>query len=285
MNPVVAVIAPGMMGAAVGGRLVENGLKVLTSLKGRSAETAGARQGHRHGRRQRRGDRRDRFHPVDPAAGRRGRAGAALRAGAHRQQQQAGVRRLQRGEPADRRARRRRRRADRLALRRCRHHRLAAQDRAMPVRASTPPARTRRASPRSSNTASTCACSTGPPDRGLGDEDVLCRHHQGHAGARRRDDARGDPRRHGRCAVRRAVSRASRRCWPGSSAASRSCRRRPIAGSRRCTRSPISSARTRPATSSIVGAAHFYEQIARDFEGDKKEVAALEAFLNKGAGT
>jgi L-threonate 2-dehydrogenase len=39
MNPVVAVIAPGMMGAAVGGRLVENGLKVLTSLAGRSAET------------------------------------------------------------------------------------------------------------------------------------------------------------------------------------------------------------------------------------------------------
>ena len=37
MNPVVAVIAPGMMGAAVGGRLVENGLKVLTSLTGRSA--------------------------------------------------------------------------------------------------------------------------------------------------------------------------------------------------------------------------------------------------------
>jgi 3-hydroxyisobutyrate dehydrogenase-like beta-hydroxyacid dehydrogenase len=40
MNPVVAVIAPGMMGAAVGGRLAENGLKVLTSLKGRSTETA-----------------------------------------------------------------------------------------------------------------------------------------------------------------------------------------------------------------------------------------------------
>jgi putative dehydrogenase len=39
MNPVVAVIAPGMMGAAVAGRLVENGLKVLTSLTGRSAET------------------------------------------------------------------------------------------------------------------------------------------------------------------------------------------------------------------------------------------------------
>ena len=40
MNPVVAVIAPGMMGAAVGRRLHDNGLKVLTSLKGRSAETA-----------------------------------------------------------------------------------------------------------------------------------------------------------------------------------------------------------------------------------------------------
>jgi 3-hydroxyisobutyrate dehydrogenase-like beta-hydroxyacid dehydrogenase len=32
-----------------------------------------------------------------------------------------------------------------------------------------------------------------------------------------------------------------------------------------------------------VGAAHFYEQIAQDFEGDKQQVSALEAFLNKGA--
>jgi putative dehydrogenase len=39
MTPVVAVIAPGMMGAAVGKRLVDNGLKVLTSLTGRSADT------------------------------------------------------------------------------------------------------------------------------------------------------------------------------------------------------------------------------------------------------
>jgi L-threonate 2-dehydrogenase len=39
MTPVVAVIAPGMMGAAVGKRLVDHGLKVLTSLKGRSRET------------------------------------------------------------------------------------------------------------------------------------------------------------------------------------------------------------------------------------------------------
>ncbi len=39
MTPVVAVIAPGMMGSAVGRRLTENGLRVLTSLAGRSAET------------------------------------------------------------------------------------------------------------------------------------------------------------------------------------------------------------------------------------------------------
>jgi putative dehydrogenase len=39
MNPVVAVVAPGMMGAAVGGRLAAHGLKVLTSLTGRSDET------------------------------------------------------------------------------------------------------------------------------------------------------------------------------------------------------------------------------------------------------
>ncbi len=40
MTPVVAVIAPGMMGAGVGKRLADNGVKVLTSLEGRSAETA-----------------------------------------------------------------------------------------------------------------------------------------------------------------------------------------------------------------------------------------------------
>jgi L-threonate 2-dehydrogenase len=40
MTPVVAVIAPGMMGAGIGKRLADNGLKVLTSLKGRSQETA-----------------------------------------------------------------------------------------------------------------------------------------------------------------------------------------------------------------------------------------------------
>src|SRR4051794_36414006 len=40
MKPVVAIIAPGNMGAAVGRRLVEHGAAVLTSLAGRSAASA-----------------------------------------------------------------------------------------------------------------------------------------------------------------------------------------------------------------------------------------------------
>ena len=39
MTPVVAIVAPGAMGAAVGKRLTDNGLKVLTSLDGRSPAT------------------------------------------------------------------------------------------------------------------------------------------------------------------------------------------------------------------------------------------------------
>jgi L-threonate 2-dehydrogenase len=46
MNPVVAVIASGMMGAAVAGRLVENGLKVLTSLTGRGPDTVARAKKH-----------------------------------------------------------------------------------------------------------------------------------------------------------------------------------------------------------------------------------------------
>jgi putative dehydrogenase len=39
MQPIVSVIAPGMMGSAVGQRLVENGIEVRTLLAGRSADT------------------------------------------------------------------------------------------------------------------------------------------------------------------------------------------------------------------------------------------------------
>jgi putative dehydrogenase len=40
MNPTVAVVAQGAMGSGVGGRLVERGLRVVTSLAGRSQDSA-----------------------------------------------------------------------------------------------------------------------------------------------------------------------------------------------------------------------------------------------------
>lgn len=40
MNPTIAIVAQGAMGAGVGGRLVERGLRVITSLAGRSESSA-----------------------------------------------------------------------------------------------------------------------------------------------------------------------------------------------------------------------------------------------------
>ena len=41
MQPIVAVIAPGMMGSGVGGRLAQNGIEVRTALGGRSEASVG----------------------------------------------------------------------------------------------------------------------------------------------------------------------------------------------------------------------------------------------------
>ena len=100
MTSLVAVIAPGNMGAPVGGRLVAHGLKVLTSLKGRSAEfeARSKKSGLAPASDDR--DRVGRFLPLDRAAGRRALAGAAVRAGADREQPQAGIRGMQRDQPA-----------------------------------------------------------------------------------------------------------------------------------------------------------------------------------------
>jgi len=57
MSPVVAVIAPGMMGSAVGKRLVERGVKVTTVLDGRKQRDGGAGPRLRHGAGERRGSR------------------------------------------------------------------------------------------------------------------------------------------------------------------------------------------------------------------------------------
>ena len=40
MNPTVAIVAQGAMGAGVGARLAERGLRVITSLAGRSEASA-----------------------------------------------------------------------------------------------------------------------------------------------------------------------------------------------------------------------------------------------------
>ena len=46
MAPVVSIIAPGNMGAAVGGRLTAHGVKVLTSISGRSAASRARAAAH-----------------------------------------------------------------------------------------------------------------------------------------------------------------------------------------------------------------------------------------------
>ena len=64
----------------------------------------------------------------------------------------------------------------------------------------------------------------------------------------------------------------------------RGCIRRRIAGWPRWRRSPSSSARTRPRAQFYQAAARLYERIAADFEGERKETAALDAFC-KSQGT
>ena len=201
-----------------------------------------------------------------------------------REQRQAGVRRVQRGEPADGRAHRRRDRADRLALCRCRHHRR-------------PPPKTGDAGPRlyaSGAHAPRFATLkqfgldvrvlSGPADRGLGAEDVLCRHDQGHAGAQRRHAARGDARRHRRRADRASckASQPQLLAWlkelsGGDAAEGLSLGRRDARDRRFRRRGPgratssMSAPRTSTSRSRAISTA------------DKKDVAALEAFFKKAA--
>ena len=126
MQPIVAVIAPGMMGSAVGGRLAQNGVEVRTSLDGRSAATiARAKAAGMIGVAGRR-DRRRRHHPVDPAARRGAGTGGATRPRPARRGEKADLRRLQRAGSRHRAAHRPRHRGNRRHLRRWRHHRRPA---------------------------------------------------------------------------------------------------------------------------------------------------------------
>ena len=177
MQPVVAVIAPGMMGSGVGKRLVENGIEVRTSLAGRSdatvarAKAAGmvgvsdeqiAAVGH---------------HSVHSAARRCAGSGGAAGARPARRGEEAGLCRLQRARPGDGGADRARGAGDRRDVRRWRHRRRTAQNRLQPQdlsfrRRRGPCGRADEVRPGDADPART-------DRRGLGDEDVLCRHHQG----------------------------------------------------------------------------------------------------------
>ena len=202
MNPVVAVIAPGMMGAAVGGRLAAHGLKVLTSLTGRSAETVA-------------------------------RAKAAGLSAASDEEIAASdfilsilppgdaVALAQRFAPALTASNAKPVFVDCNAISPPTAERVAAVvgPTGSPfvdagIIGSPPPPKEGKG-PRFYASGAHAATFRGtqefrprraravrPADRSLGDEDVLRRNHQGHAGARRRDDAGGDTRRLRRCVVR-----------------------------------------------------------------------------------
>ena len=190
MQPIVAVIAPGMMGSAVGQRLVENGIEVRTALAGRSEATVARAKaagmvgvsdeqiaGIRH-------------HPVDPAARRRAGPGGAAGTRAACRGEEADLRRLQRARSGDGAAHRARGAGDRRHLRRWRHRRWSAEGglqrpEDLPVR------RSGAARRRADEVRPGDAHPARPDRRGLGDEDVVCRHHQGLHRARRRDDAGG----------------------------------------------------------------------------------------------
>src|SRR5215208_5059501 len=191
MNPVVAVIAPGMMGAAVGGRLVERGLKVLTSLKGRSADSATRA---RHAGLTDAGD--DEIAAADfilsivppseavPLASRMAPALAASNS------KPIYVDCNAISPPT----------VDRVAAvttsTGCSFVGLGLRWRPDDAGVAFHDAeRVRTGRPRAGRAA----------ERGLGVENVLRRHHQGNAGTRRRHDTGGGPRRLGRCTVRRTA--------------------------------------------------------------------------------
>ena len=149
MNPTVAVVAQGAMGAGVGGRLVERGLAGGHVARRPQRGQRQAGQGRRHGRGVRPGAGARRLFPLDPAAERRAGAGRENGGADRAEQPQADLCRLQRGEPADQDRDRPRHHQGGIAVRRRRHHRRRRRRRATTGRASMRPAPTPGVSPRS----------------------------------------------------------------------------------------------------------------------------------------
>ena len=242
---VIAIIAQGMMGSGVGRRLHENGARSAPCCRAAAL-------------------------PAPSARGRRGMEAAAdeqaLLSGADfflsilppgeaeplaRQlapaldgaRPQAGLCRLQRGQPANRAPDRRDRRADRRRFCRWRDHRRAAAAGLQPddLRLGSNGGADRGVA----RLGDRLARHRRPGRRRLGIEDVLCRDHQGDDRDRCGDAAGGGALRLRRGADRRADREPAGDAGADAVAASRGCTTRPIAGSPRWRKSPIFSKRTR----------------------------------------
>ena len=277
MQPIVAVIAPGMMGSAVGQRLVENGIEVRTAARRPQRGHRGARQGRRHGRRVGRTDRRHRdiILSILPPGDALGPGGAA------------GARAARRGEEAD---------LSSIATRSIRHgaaHRARGEETGAtfvdggiiggPPKAGYSPKiyLSGEAAPRVAELTKyglEMPIQPGP----IGAASAM---KMSYAGITKGFTALGAAmmlaaiaRGHGRGPEGGTVGQPAGAVRLADAADARTCTRRPIAGSPRWRRSPSSSARTPPRGKFYEGAARLYERIAADFDGDRKEIAALDAF-------
>ena len=248
MPPIVAVIAPGMMGSGVGARLAQNGVEVRTSLAGRSeASVARAKAAGMIGVPDDQIAASDIILSIVPpgeALGLAERLAPALRA-APRKPIYVDCNAVHPGTVL---------RIARVMQEPVPPSSMAASSvaRRNAGQQGAPDLPLRRSGARGGGAEAVRAGDAGaawPDRRGLGDEDVLRRHHQGVHRAGRSHDACRHARRHRRGAEAE-LSPASRRCSAGSPGRSRGCTPRRIAGSPKWRRSPNSSAKTRPRASS-----------------------------------
>ena len=213
MKPIVAVIAPGMMGSAVAKRLTSHGVQVPTLLAGRGADTLARAEAAGMTGATEAADRRVRHHPVDRAARR------ALPAWPND------------SRPPCARATKKPIYVDCNAVDPATVLRIA---RVIEETGATfvdggiigrPPQPDSQKHPAVS-VRNRCAQgggagairavhagAAGPDRRCVGHEDVLCRHHQRVHRAGRRDDARRHPRRHGRGVESRTLHQPAGAVW------------------------------------------------------------------------
>ena len=116
--------------------------------------------------------------------------------------------------------------------------------------------------------------------RGLGAEDELWRHHQGADRGRLGHAARGRARRASPRRCMPSLPPASRICWPISSAACRTCSARPIAGSAEMEEIAHFTGGG-PSREMYEAIADLYERLAADNRSEKVDIGALAKFFEK----